>query len=365
MNKKTQESAAQMPRPLHNDSGAVAVIVALMMVVLVGVAALVVDMGSLYVERRKMQTAADAAALAGVQELPGDPTEARRIAAAYVSVNASEATGVSISFPPGGNVANDTILVTVDTPEAPLFFARIWGQSSAPVAASAAARVTSPTAYGKGVMPLGILASGTIDPTQYWGIPRGTLIQIKYAGGSGTNGDYGMVTLQEGANWGESDVGDAIRLGGSGYPVYLNHIYSTTPGNKAPVDECLYGDPKKYSSWIGSDLHHYSDVCSAPDPVTGIVTISLAPGDVDRCHRLILLPVIVSVSGNPYEWPGGRKDVRIVGFAEFFVPPDSDLPGGSKPKDEIWGYLIRTVDVEELQGGAVGTTGQVHYSLVQ
>jgi len=364
MTTNATEPSGSPRRLLCDDSGAVAVIVALMMVVLVGAAAIVVDVGSLYVERRKLQTAADAAALAGVQELPADPGKAQTIALAYVAANASEASGTQVSIT-SGLTANDTIRVAVDTPDSPLYFARIWGNETSDVRASATARITSPIAYGHGVMPIGILASGTIDPSQYWGIPRGVLIQIKYAGGQGTTGNYGMVALQEGANWGEKDVADAIRAGGSPYPVYLNHLYSTVTGNKSPVDESLFGDPKKYSSWIGSDLHHYSDVCSAPDPVTGIVTITSAPGDVGRCHRLIVLPVIVSVSGNPYTWPNGNKDVRVVGFAEFFIPPDSDLPGGTKPKDEIWGYLVRTVNVDELVGGAVGTSGQVHYSLVQ
>jgi len=51
-------------RRVSNDSGAVAVIVAILLVALVGVSAMVVDIGSLYAERRQLQNAADAAALA-------------------------------------------------------------------------------------------------------------------------------------------------------------------------------------------------------------------------------------------------------------------------------------------------------------
>ena len=363
--KTTDTESGVLRHPLFtDDSGAVAVIVAVLMVVLLGVAALVIDVGSMYAERRKLQTAADAAALAAVQELPADPAQARAVALAYAADNASEASAARV-YIENGLTANDTVRVELENPDTSLFFASIWGQDSADVGALATARVTSPIAYGKGVMPFGVLANGTIDPGQYWGIPRGTLIQLKFAGGQGTNGDYGMVAMQEGANWGAKDVEDAIKAGGSPFPVYMNHVYSTVPGNKAPVDECLYGDPKKYSSWIGSDTHHYSDVCSAPDPVTGIVSVTLAPGDVGRCHRLILLPVIIATSGDPYAWPGGNKDMKVVGFAEFFVPPDSDLPGGAKAKDEVWGYLVRTVSVEEVAGGAVGTSGQVHFGLIQ
>lgn len=55
---------------LRDDSGATAVIVLLVLVfVLVPLAALVVDLGMVYVEHQRLQTAADAAALAGVARL--------------------------------------------------------------------------------------------------------------------------------------------------------------------------------------------------------------------------------------------------------------------------------------------------------
>jgi len=51
-------------RRLRNDDGSIAIIVAIVMVVLLGMATLVVDVGRLYVERRQLQNGADAAALA-------------------------------------------------------------------------------------------------------------------------------------------------------------------------------------------------------------------------------------------------------------------------------------------------------------
>jgi Flp pilus assembly protein TadG len=60
----------------RNDEGATAVIVAILIVVLIGLAAVVVDLGSLYTERARLSIAADAAALAAAQKLP-DVTSAR------------------------------------------------------------------------------------------------------------------------------------------------------------------------------------------------------------------------------------------------------------------------------------------------
>lgn len=54
---------------MKNEDGAVVIIVALMMTVLMGFAALAIDIGFMYNQRRALQNAADAGALAGVLEL--------------------------------------------------------------------------------------------------------------------------------------------------------------------------------------------------------------------------------------------------------------------------------------------------------
>ena len=54
----------------RDDSGQAFVFIAAILTALVGMAALVVDVGSWYQADRRLQTAADAAALAGAQELP-------------------------------------------------------------------------------------------------------------------------------------------------------------------------------------------------------------------------------------------------------------------------------------------------------
>jgi hypothetical protein len=58
-------------RNLEQQSGLVIVMLALVLVVLLGVAALALDLGRLYVLKSEMQNAADAAALAGAAELDG------------------------------------------------------------------------------------------------------------------------------------------------------------------------------------------------------------------------------------------------------------------------------------------------------
>jgi len=73
---------------MKNEDGAVVVIVALMMTVLMGFAALAIDVGFMYNQRRSLQNAADAGALAGVLELEltGDYKSAA-IAAVQKNIN--------------------------------------------------------------------------------------------------------------------------------------------------------------------------------------------------------------------------------------------------------------------------------------
>jgi hypothetical protein len=78
--------------PRARDQGAVLVWVALMMTVLLGVGAIVIDIGALYVEKRQLQNGADAGALAVAQDCAGgDCGDAAGRAHAYGELNAKDA----------------------------------------------------------------------------------------------------------------------------------------------------------------------------------------------------------------------------------------------------------------------------------
>jgi Putative Flp pilus-assembly TadE/G-like len=70
-----------------DEHGQVAIVVALMLVVLLAFAALVVDVGLNWAARTQAQAAADAAALAGVIALPGDPAAAVEDVRYYLNAN--------------------------------------------------------------------------------------------------------------------------------------------------------------------------------------------------------------------------------------------------------------------------------------
>jgi Putative Flp pilus-assembly TadE/G-like len=124
---------------LHRDeSGVIAIIVAIVMVLLLSVAALVVDLGLIYHTKRELQTAADAAALAGAWELPRVST-AKSVAVTYAGFNDVEASETAPITPYDDD---PTQIEVVCTRTVPLVFARVMEHSASVVTARAVAQVT-------------------------------------------------------------------------------------------------------------------------------------------------------------------------------------------------------------------------------
>jgi len=343
------------PRAMRSDDGAVAVIVAVVIsVALIGVAAIVIDMGSLYQERRAMQTAADAAALAGVQELPASQAVAEAKARAYVQPNEADSSDVQVTFP-----ASDRIRVVIADPDGRASLAGALGIAPTRVRAAATALISSPVAYSKGVTPIGITANHDESPANAYGYSWGDEITMKVPGGSGKNGNYGWVDLP-GPEGGNGGGWLKYVLGNGGASASLGQVIDTKPGNlTSAVDEL--------ATWIGFDDHTLTQVVSQPDS-NGVVHINhLADDPEGGCHRLILVPMIVNLdpSGkngeDRYDFPNGSGEMQIIGFAQFFVT----YAGGHGSNAMVKGKFIRTVSPEEVTAGQVGSTGQVHYGLVE
>lgn len=89
-------------RAKYNQRGAVLVMVAILMIVFIGIAALALDIGHLYVVRNELQNAADAGALAGARELYLDSnassvnTGANQVAYDTAVLNNSEKIAVEV-----------------------------------------------------------------------------------------------------------------------------------------------------------------------------------------------------------------------------------------------------------------------------
>lgn len=226
----------QQSRPLTAENGQALVIMAVWLAVLMGMAAIAIDVGSWYHAQRDLQARVDAAALAGAQELPWDTTAATSVATQYGTKNGGIA-GARIAFKNNG-MPNDTIEITADKPET-TFFAKTLGISSVQVSAKASAKASvlgsaqfvAPIAVNKN-HPL-LAGSGcpcfgtdTSLPLGKTGAPGAfALINLDGArggdGGPGTladwilNGyrdvlDLGDYFSNTGAKWDSSEIQDAL-----------------------------------------------------------------------------------------------------------------------------------------------------------
>ena len=139
-----------------DERGAVAVIVMALLVVLIGFAALVIDLGMLFVVRGELQNAADSGALAGLVELSfsgQDGGEAVAVAYATQPGNfhltnpapGADAVDVNVSGTQYSG-SNEQVRVQIRRAEGtaagpvPVIFARIWGIETVDVVAVAVAR---------------------------------------------------------------------------------------------------------------------------------------------------------------------------------------------------------------------------------
>ena len=141
-------------------------LVAVVMLFVVGaMAALSIDVVTLYTARSEAQLAADGAALAGARVLANsgatsDPnaasdnlmTNAQNIATAVATLVARQnevggrnlvAAEVTVNY--AGSTTNPTVTVRVQRADLPTFFARIWGTKILTVGASATAEAYNPS----------------------------------------------------------------------------------------------------------------------------------------------------------------------------------------------------------------------------
>jgi Flp pilus assembly protein TadG len=129
-------------RRLREEEGQAVVLTYVCLVVLLGMSALVLDVGAWYHAQRQLQASVDAAALAGAQAMPDDPGAAVTLANQYLDKNGGAAAR-SVGLK-SVESANDSVSVSA-TRHAPGFFSKVLGIESVTVSAE-------PTATG-GVNP--------------------------------------------------------------------------------------------------------------------------------------------------------------------------------------------------------------------
>lgn len=192
------------PRTLHQpdqgERGVTMILVALAMISIIAMAALSIDVITLYLAREEAQRSADAAALAaarvislsGVTGDPGTPSSWQAICGGPTSPASQAAVAVAQQSAVGGSAVptptvtysagsgasfasnidcsgllptfavNPMVTVQFTRPSLPTFFSRIWGSGGSTVSASATAEAFNPSNSGN----VGNGTTGTITPVQ-------------------------------------------------------------------------------------------------------------------------------------------------------------------------------------------------------
>jgi Flp pilus assembly protein TadG len=273
----------------RNQTGQATILTLVFLTVLLGMAALVLDVGSWYRADRDTQSTADSAALAGAQALPDSTADASSLASNYASKNGGGLDGVSFSSSYG---TNDTIKVTVKKP-AQGIFTRLFGVSSINVGSKATAR-TALISSAKYVAPivvknmhpklLGTAGCPCFDPSNVTTIPLGRngapgafdLLNLDGSRGGTSPGiladwmlkgydgylDIGQYYSDPGAKWDSSQMHDALdqRIG----TTLLFPVYDDLIGNGSNAQYHVIG-------WVGFHLLSY-EARGSSGSITGYFT---------------------------------------------------------------------------------------------
>ncbi|MFW2381979.1 MAG: pilus assembly protein TadG-related protein [Acidimicrobiales bacterium] len=233
-----------------SQRGAMLAWTALFMVVLMGCAALVIDLGLGWTSRRNLVTTTDAAALAAAQEYALGGTGCDAVASNYVSLNAPGAT-MTACDPLGTNA------VTVDAEQnITTSFAQVLGLTDFDTESSSTAKWGQPNG-ATGLRPFG-LCSEAPGMQQFLANPQATQThRIDYnkaspdqCGGNNVPGNWGTIDFDGGANsnqdtkdWVENGYDDAVYSGTLGgtcgaepYACYEGDTGATTGANKETKD---------------------------------------------------------------------------------------------------------------------------------
>lgn len=247
------------------------VIVLVFMTVLIGMAAAVLDVGSWYRADRKLQANADAAALAGAQELPESTTAAEAKALAYADENDGGLESKNVKFRKT-LTPQDTIEVTAERP-APGFFAKLFGLDSVQVRAKAAAQV-------------------------------GVLGRAKYAAPVAVDWMHEKLQCKPTPCWGESTTLDFEKVGPGAFR--LMNIDSSRGGTSPKIiGEWIESG---LDAWMDKDRWYYSDPGLKPNS-------SHIKGALDiRDETELLFPVYNAVQAQ-----GAGFEYYVIGWAVFHV----------------------------------------------
>ena len=284
-------------RSLRGDEkGSVVVLVALAMTALMGFLALVIDVGLLFAERARLMDTADAAALAGAQQLAFSKTDAETVAREFITRNGENVNDFTVE------ATEEKITVTAKT-NVDFYFAPVLGFTDRDVGARAVAAI-GPASTGEHVVPIGI--PSTLNPD------FGTICTLKFNSSSKEEdvlgvGNFGALDLDGQQGGGANDYEKRLLDGYEGVLTVGSSVIIPESGNmKGPTDSAIqerFERCSKECSHLGCTSSACTGKCTPTDYKSG-------------CPRLVIVPVydIKEMQNN-----NKVKSLLVVGFAAFFL----------------------------------------------
>jgi Flp pilus assembly protein TadG len=321
---------------LRSSKAQIAALLLIVLPVLLGALALGADFAVIYLNWAQIQKAADAAALAGAQQLTGQPDSSGTVAADAISyaqgyaclngVNdpgsrSSTASTICPSPRPlsGGyadkivftnvNSNNTTISVGIKR-QVPYSFGKLIGLNTAAVAAVATASVNPIGTIPSGLFPVGLQCTSpctkvNLDPGQ------STTFGSKFVGGLAP-GNWDFVDVGQGT--GASALGSAIQNGATG-SFSVGSTISSSPGNKGNSGPVKKGLAARLSSCAA--VNSSTDPCQNGALVGGTDGIGGTNGVPANDPCLVTLPAV------DYTGCNGKCSLTIEAFAQIYLEQSS------------------------------------------
>ena len=222
---------------IRSQAGQTIALVAVSMVSLLAVAALAIDLTTLYVAKGEIQRAADSAALAGAKALVDsgvttDPTNtglqgvAQQIANSYAIAtafqnNVAGAPAQMVGSPVlnFGLPGNPRVTVSMQKTNLPVFFARIFGNSAAMVSAIATAEAYNP-AYSQNNTGIVTATMGVLigDTNADKFVNSGDIAQTKSQSGNSVSSSNFREDVTVDASLNSADIGLVKAKSGTALP---------------------------------------------------------------------------------------------------------------------------------------------------
>jgi len=208
----------------NQESGAVIVFFVLILTVLLGISAFVVDVGFLQWQKRHLQNTADASALAGAREyIDGTPTLANitNVVNQYVLLNDVVVTEVkSVTLDNVDSPNNNTVTVVLSG-NRQLFFGRIFGYNKSGLEVKSTA-IAAPISGISGLIPF------TITETRLTQLNQGQTF-ILYEEIDTSSGNWGTINFEPPGSAGVNKLKEWTRNGYDGI-IRIGENISASPG---------------------------------------------------------------------------------------------------------------------------------------